>query len=459
MADGQGAMRASSKGGGATAPATSARQVRHGRLHRLHPVASVFRFVGVIVAVALVSSASVVAYAAHDVVATAKPPVHLAQLPGHSVTPIPSAPAGEKVGEVNMLLIGTDTRSGQGSSYSDPGDLAASSGAGNNDVNILIHIAADHRSISVVSFPRDLEIPIPACPTASGGSSSASSQDMLNTALSRGGDDSHGLACAVLTIESLTGVSIPYAASVTFEGTSAISSAIGGVKVCLATPIVDDNVTPPLDLAAGEQTLVGPTALSFLRSRHGVGDGSDLGRISNQQVFMSSLARQLVAAGTLANPFKLYPIAKAAAANMRLSDTLNVSTLLGIFQAVQTVGLGNMVFVQYPVGEDPANPNRVVPVPYAATALNQALIADQPLQLTGTTGDGATPESPPPSVTAPPGGTAPPVTAPPATPSTPGAPTTPGTPTTPAGGTTATLPPSVTGQTAAQATCSRKLQE
>ncbi|MCU1528831.1 MAG: hypothetical protein JWP75_2594, partial [Frondihabitans sp.] len=315
-------------------------------------------------------------------------------------------------------------------------------GAGNNDVNILIHIAADHKSISVISFPRDLEIPIPACPTASGGTSYASSKAMLNTALSRGGDDAHGLSCAVLTIESLTGLNIPYAASVTFEGTSAISTAVGGVHVCLATAIVDDNVIPALNLAAGEQTLVGPTALSFLRSRHGVGDGSDLGRISNQQVFMSSLARQLVSGGTLANPFKLYAIAKAATENMRLSDTLNVSTLLGIFEAVRTVGLSNMVFAQYPVGEDPDNPNRVVPSVYAATQLNQALIADQPLQLTGTTGDGATSES----------------TSPPAT-TTPTTPATTGTPSTPAGSTTATLPPSVTGQTAAQTTCSKKLQE
>lgn len=445
------------QGSAAAAGATrrsSTGQVRHGRLKHSHPVGAVLKLVGVAVVVALVSSGGVAAYALHDVVETAKPTVHLAQLPGHTSTPLPSAPAGQTVGEVNMLVIGTDTRSGQGV-YADQNDTA-SEGAGNNDVNILLHISADHKSVSVISFPRDLEIPIPACPTASGGYSYASDKAMLNTALSRGGDEAHGLSCAVLTIEKLTGVNIPYAASVTFEGTSAISTAVGGVKVCLATPIVDDNVIPALNLRAGEQNLVGPTALSFLRSRHGVGDGSDLGRISNQQVFMSSLARQLTSSGTLGNPFTLYGIAKAIAANTTRSDTVTPSFLLGLFQAVKTVGLSNMVFLQYPVGEDPDDVNRVIPSSYAAEQLNNALVSDQPLVLTGTTGDGATSSSTsassPSSGSGSGSGASSGAAGTPAT-STPAS----STPATSAGSTsTVTLPPTVTGQTAAQQTCSQK---
>lgn len=437
-------------------------QIQHGRLRQSHPVASAFRLLGVVVAVAVVSSACVAAYAAHDVVTTAAPPVHIPQLPGRTAEPLPEAPAGQAVGEVNMLLVGTDTRSKQGAEYSDQANQSASTGSGNNDVNILLHISKNHDSISVVSFPRDLEIPIPSCPTASGGSSYSSSKAMLNTALGRGGDDRNGLACAVLTVEQLTGLDIPYAASVTFDGTSAISSAIGGVTVCLATPIVDYNVTPPLDLKAGERTLVGPEALSFLRSRHGVGDGSDLGRISNQQVFMSSLARELTSSTTLTNPFKLYSIASAAAKNMLLSDTLNVKTLLGIVQAVQKVGLDNMVFVQYPVGQDPDDINRVVPNVYAAEQLNTALQSDQPLRLSGTTGDAAEVDT---SATATPRptGTPSPTASPGATPGATSG-TSPGTSATkaPNSGSSAapavTLPPSVSGQTAAQKTCSKKGQ-
>lgn len=434
------------------APATGTRQIKHGRLRTSNPVANAFRLFGIVVAVALVASGSVVAYAAHDVVATSKPLVHLAELPGRTSTPLPSAPKGQRVGEVNMLLIGTDTRSGQGD-FADAADQAASSGVGNNDVNILLHISSDHTNISVVSFPRDLEIPIPDCATASG-TTAGSSKAMLNTALGRGGDQAHGLSCAVLTVEKLTGLDIPYAASVTFDGTSAISTAIGGIHVCLATPIVDDNVTPPLNLKAGDQTLVGPTALSFLRSRHGVGDGSDLGRISNQQVFMGALARRLVSSDTLSDPFTLFKLAKAAAANMRLSDTLSTSALLGIFEAVRTVGLSNMVFAQYPTGEDPDDSNRVVPNAEAAAALTAALRADKPLVLSGTTGNGA--ESTPAKTTSP---SAPASSGSSKSGSSSGSSksgSTP-TPTTSSGGTsTVTLPPTITGQTAADETCSRK---
>lgn len=435
-------------------------QIQHGRLRQSHPVISAFRLVGIALAVAVASSACVAAYAAHDVVATAAPPVHIPQLPGRTAEPLPEAPAGQTVGEVNMLLVGTDTRTKQGSAYSDSANQSASSGSGNNDVNILLHISKNHDSISVVSFPRDLEIPIPSCPTASGGSSYSSSKAMLNTALSRGGDDRNGLSCAVLTVEQLTGLDIPYAASVTFKGTSAISSAIGGIPVCLATPIVDDNVDPALNLKAGERTLVGREALSFLRSRKGVGDGSDLGRISNQQVFMSSLARELTSSATLTNPFKLYSIASAASKNMLLSDTLNAKTLLGIIQAVQKVGLDNMVFIQYPVGQDPDDINRVIPNAYAAEQLNAALQSDQPVRLSGTTGDAAEVDTSPSATatatsapTAPGAATGTPAASGNATPA-PSKTSTPGSSAAPA----VTLPPSVSGQTAAQKTCSKKGQ-
>ncbi|MBK0297254.1 LCP family protein, partial [Bacillus sp. S34] len=64
-------------------------------------------------------------------------------------------------------------------------------------------------------------------------------------------------------------------------------------------------------------------ALAFLRSRHGVGDGSDLGRISSQQVFLSSLLRTVKSNDTLTSPTTLYKLARAAASNMQLSQSLN----------------------------------------------------------------------------------------------------------------------------------------
>lgn len=100
-----------------------------------------------------------------------------------------------------------------------------------------------HTNTAVVSFPRDLELPIPACVDDEGTTTPASSSAMLNTALGRGGER-HGLARVAQTIGQLTGLQIGYAGMVTFDGVVAMADAVGGVDVCLATPIRDPDVTP-----------------------------------------------------------------------------------------------------------------------------------------------------------------------------------------------------------------------
>jgi LCP family protein required for cell wall assembly len=389
----------------------------------------------------MISGVGVAAYAVVDTVASIKPGIHLMAAPG---SPVPTPPAiGAVDGAVNILLAGTDTRTGQGGQFSSANELSGSSGAGNNDVTMVLHISADHQHATVISIPRDLMVPIPSCPTPKGGSTYAQSSGMFNTTLSIG-----GLSCVVLTAQALTGLTIPYAAEISFDGVIAMSNAVGGVTVCLATRVVDPYVG--LKLAAGTQTLVGAQALAFVRSRHGVGDGSDLGRISDQQLFLSALLRQITSAGVLGNPVTLYSLAHAATTNMVLSDTLTQpTTMVAIALALKNVSLSNIVFLQYPVGTDPANVNRVVPDRTGVAILKSALAADQPLQLTGSLGVAAQ---------AAPGST--PATTAPATPgSATGAPSAPATtgPTavpTPTS-TSVALPKNVTGQTAAQQTCTK----
>jgi LCP family protein required for cell wall assembly len=418
--------------------------VRHGRLPRRRAVGAIAKVLAAVIAVIAVSGVSVAAYAVWDVSRSIQPGVKLPSLPGQTQQAIPSVGAID--GGVNLLLAGTDSRSNLGGIYNSPAEQDASSGAGNNDVTMLLHIAQNHRSAMVISFPRDLMVSIPDCPDPSGkGTVSGSDLAMFNSALSRG-----GLGCVVLTVEKLTGVQIPFAAAVDFNGVSAMSNAIGGVTVCLASPVTDAYTNPPLDLPAGQNTLVGDQALSFLRSRHGVGDGSDLGRISNQQVFLSALARKVVSGGVLSNPVQLYGLAKAAVKNITPSESLaNPTTLVQIGLAMQDTGLGNMVFVQYPVYSDPDNANRVIVNQTAADVLDNALVKDLPVQITGTTGRAA--ETTPGPTLSP---------APPATPTaTPIAPTSPSTPapsvTPTPGQTTVPLPTDITGQTAAQQTCTK----
>ena len=132
----------------------------------------------------------------------------------------------------------------------------------------------------------------------------------------------------------------------------------------------------------GPKTVVGLEALQFLRTRHGVGNGSDLGRISNQQQYMSKLARKLVGDEVLSNPTTLYNLAITGLQNVKTSTSLNNPlTLVQIALAVKNVPFDEIIFLQYPVLEDPYDPNRVVPNHESADILFAARETNQPLVL------------------------------------------------------------------------------
>ncbi|MBN9151339.1 MAG: LCP family protein [Micrococcales bacterium] len=384
---------------------------RHGRLRTSGPAVTLLKYVSAALAVVLVSGASVVGYAVWDIASSVKPGVALI---GETIGPPPDIGAIE--GGVNLLLVGSD--SGQGDpQYGRRGETL-------NDVTILLHISADHTNATVVSFPRDLLVPIPSCPKEDGsGNWGSQSTNKINVALAYG-----GLACVVKTVSDLTGVSIPFAAKIEFNGVIEMSNAIGGVTVCVATAIDDGQIG--LHLPAGQQTLQGWNALMFLRSRYGVNGGTDIARISNQQVFLSALVRQAKASATLSDPIKVYGLAKAAVDNMQVSNSLrNPVTLASIALAMKDIDPQNIQLVQYPSRFGSSEGlNGVLPIHDAANVLFAAINNDQPVQLSGTTGPGSTLD---PNATAPPvdPSNAPPVEA-------------------------VTLPGSITGQNSAQQTCS-----
>ncbi|MGN6198191.1 LCP family protein [Humibacter sp.] len=350
---------------------------RHGKLDR-RPWATFGKVIASVVAVIVVSAVGITGVAAVNLLSGKK---HSVRLAGEAANGGAIPNIGSLKGGVNVLMVASDTRTGQGGAW---GPLSDSSGAGNNDDNVLIHLSSDHTRLTVVQFPRDLEVPIPACTASDGSTTSAQSQNMLNTTLSEG-----GLSCVVSTISKMTGITIPFAGLVTFDGVVALSNAVGGVPVCIGGNGIHDPYTS-LDLPPGQTTLQGQSAAEFLRTRHGVGDGSDLSRLSNQQVFFAALARTVMSAGTLTNPVRLWGLAKAATSNITLSDSLNnIATLYQIAAAMKDLKWGNITFMQYPVLTDPNNTNRVIPDAQSAATLDQAIINDQPVELTAGTGGGA----------------------------------------------------------------------
>jgi LCP family protein required for cell wall assembly len=419
---------------------------RHGALRSRHPLMSLLAMFGVVLGVVGVSTVALAAYNLWD----ASQAIATNAVVLDKDKPLPPS-LGAIEGGVNILLVGTDSCEGENEQLSGACKNHDTEGE-RNDVTMLVHISDEPRRVTVVSFPRDMLVPIPACDKPDGtGKTSAMSSQMLNASYWYG-----GLGCTVDTVEGLIGndkINIDFAAAIRWTGVINVSNAIGGVDVCVAGDINDGNTG--LHLKAGTHTLQGVEALQFLRIRHGIGDGSDLGRISNQQQFMSSMVRKLQSDAVLANPATLLTLAstvldQAKTGQLVLSSGLaNATLMVQIAMAVKDVPFEDIVFVQYPtVYASGVGASRVLPVKDAAKTLFDALAANQPLQLTGKASGGNAIE-----VT---GEATQPATAP-----TPGATDTAATP--PEGGTDAATPPAdegrvelpsaITGQTAKDATC------
>ncbi|MGB3414973.1 MAG: LCP family protein [Microbacteriaceae bacterium] len=328
---------------------------RHATLKKRNPAVSVLKFVGAAVVVAVGSTAALAGLLVTDVVSDLK----VVEL--ESSVDIASLPAiGSMEGGTNILIVGSDKREGQ----SGFGEL--------NDVTMLVHIAEDKSSAVAVSFPRDLIVPIPSCPNPSGGRHGAMSAQPINVTLSYG-----GLPCTVLTVEALTGLSIPYAAMVTFNGVIAMSNAIGGVEVCVQSPIRDRESRLYLD--PGTHNIKGAEALAFLRTRKGVGDGSDLSRIGMQQSFLSSLIRTVKSNDTLTDLNKLYGLATAATQNMTLSASLGgFDTMVSLALTLKELDMSKISFVTYPGSTGSVeHPGKVIPNKFLANELFQMIKADK----------------------------------------------------------------------------------
>ncbi len=238
-------------------------------------------------------------------------------------------------GPLDILVVGSDTRDGQGAEFGDVDSELA-------DVIMLLHINQNREDAVVISFPRDLLVTIPECPNPEGGTFPLRNRQLINSSIGYG-----GVACTHLTVEKFTGLNIPFVAMIDFKGVIEMSNAVGGVEVVIDKPISDAYSNFYID--AGTHTLQGADALGFLRTRHGIGDGSDLARISNQQLFLTSLFNKIKQDGTLNNPIRLYSLASAAARNMKLSESMTeLATIVTLAGAMRDVDTSRMVFTQVP---------------------------------------------------------------------------------------------------------------
>ncbi|MGV9849183.1 LCP family protein [Streptomyces sp. NPDC003442] len=277
-------------------------------------------------------------------------------------------------GSMDILVLGSDSRAGKNAKY------GTDEGTSRSDTAMIVHVYKGHKKASVISIPRDTLIERPSCTTKGGQETPAVQAAMFNSAYEAGGP-----ACTIKTIESMTGIRMDHFLEVDFSGFKQLIDDLGGVNITTTAPIHDPK--SHLDLEAGPHTLDGEQSLGLVRTRHGVGDGSDLGRIKLQQAFVKALLDQVKHVDLFGNPKKLYDLADTSTKALTTdSELASVSKLKGFAESLKGIGSGNMKMTTLPVEYDPQNPARVLPMERKAKLIWTALRDDQPVPASATKG-------------------------------------------------------------------------
>jgi LCP family protein required for cell wall assembly len=171
------------------------------------------------------------------------------------------------------LFIGYDYRVGDGTAV-----------GSRSDTVMLVRADPETRTISMLSFPRDLIVPI----YCKGG---FVANDRINAAFSRCGSTG-----TLETMKHLTGLPVNYLIKVNFHGFKQVVDQLGGVWMDVDRRYYNHNTGSAatnfanINLQPGYQQLGGGSALEFVRFRH---TDSDLYRLARQQEFVRAFKQQV----------------------------------------------------------------------------------------------------------------------------------------------------------------------
>ncbi|MEV6429487.1 LCP family protein [Nocardia sp. NPDC051463] len=263
---------------------------------------------------------------------------------------------GGRDGAVDILLVGVDSRTdahGNPLSRDERAMLHAGNEVGTNtDTIVLMRVPNDGRSATAISIPRDSYVDIPGLGmgkinSAYGATKETERLKLTNQGVSAADAETQstqaGRQALIKSVANLTGITVDHYAEVSLLGFVLLTDAVGGVEVCLNSPV--DEWMSGADFPAGRQRLDGPQALGFVRQRHDLPRG-DLDRIVRQQVFMAQLVAQVLTAKTLANPGKLQQLSSAVGRAVVLDDDWDV---LSFLQQLQDLSGGQVKFETVPV--------------------------------------------------------------------------------------------------------------
>lgn len=240
-----------------------------------------------------------------------------------------------EAGPINILVMGSDSRSGKGDNIDHKGDIGQRS-----DTTILFHLSANRKFAYGISIPRDTLVDRPTCYKDDGTAIPGGRNLMWNDAFSVGGP-----ACTIQQFEQLSGIRVDNYVVVDFNGFKNMVDALDGVEVCIPQEI--DDPAHHIKLMPGTREIKGNEALSYVRVRYKVGDGTDTMRIHRQQAFMASMIKKAVSAGMLARPDRLLKFINALTASLQ-TDFKNIGQMAAIAEAAKGVGLNDIKFVTTP---------------------------------------------------------------------------------------------------------------
>ncbi|MBC7460084.1 MAG: LCP family protein, partial [Thermoleophilia bacterium] len=127
----------------------------------------------------------------------------------------------------NILVLGSDNRAGAGEQGS------------NSDTLMLVRLNPQDKTISILSFPRDLYVPIPG-----------RGSQKINAAYAEG-----GTALTIQTIKQLTDLDVNFVMNVDFTGFQDIVDQLGGIYVDVDRPyfVAEGSGHSAIDLQPGYQ--------------------------------------------------------------------------------------------------------------------------------------------------------------------------------------------------------------
>ncbi len=238
---------------------------------------------------------------------------------------------GEENDRVNVLLLGMG---GEGHD-----------GAYLTDTMMLASFQPSTKQISLISIPRDLVAPV----------SNWQKVNSINAYAEKDNPGGGGEATAKAFAELLQ-TPIDYYIRVDFDGFSNIINELGGIEINVEN-VLDDYSYPifgrednpnyysryeHLRIEKGLQTMDGPLALKYARSRHALGsEGSDFARARRQQLILEAVKNKLLSSKTLLNPVMITKLVNELSKS--ISTNLNTWEVLRFWEMFKNVDRSQII--------------------------------------------------------------------------------------------------------------------